>query len=86
MKCDFDDDIEEELDDEWNNSKQYETDVYHVQDVYEEQVSTARKNLMDYYGIAMHSGMMMAGADLVRVQGVNDEDVIKEAKKMRLIK
>jgi ATP-dependent exoDNAse (exonuclease V) beta subunit len=85
MNFDFEDDIEDELDDEWDNNKQYETGVYHVQDVYKEQASTARKNLMDYYGTAMHSGMRMAGADLVRVQSMNDEDVINEAKKMRLI-
>jgi hypothetical protein len=40
---------------------------------------------MDYYGTAMHAGLKMAGADLMRVKGMSDEDVLKEAKRNRLI-
>jgi hypothetical protein len=48
-------------------------------------VEDARSKLMDYYGTAMVSGMGMAGADLANVQSMSDDDVIREAKKMRLI-
>jgi hypothetical protein len=33
----------------------------------------------------MVSGMGMAGVDLANVQSMSDDDVIREAKKMRLI-
>lgn len=40
-----------------------------------------RKDMMNYYGTAMHSGSPMAQADLIHVQRASDTELIREAQK-----
>jgi ATP-dependent exoDNAse (exonuclease V) beta subunit len=80
----LDDDIDFEYD-TYDNKRREMWEQVQEQKVYRDMVYTARKQLMDYYGTAMHAGMKMAGADLMRVKGMSDEDVLKEAKRNRLI-
>jgi hypothetical protein len=80
----LDDDIDFEYD-IYDNKRRETWEQVQEQKAYRDMVYTARKQLMDYYGTAMHAGMRMAGADLVRVQEMRDEDVLKEAQRMKLI-
>ena len=45
----------------------------------------ARKQVMDYYGTAMFSGMYAAGGDLSAAQQMSDRQIIAEAKRLGLI-
>ena len=43
-----------------------------------------RQKVMDYYGTAMTSGMPLAAIDLVRTEHMSDEEIRKEADKLRI--
>lgn len=50
----------------------------------QKEIEDLREKLRDYYGSA--SGLFpLAMADLVRLESMNDEEIIKEAEKLRLI-
>ena len=51
---------------------------------YRAAIKEARQRLMDYYGTAAHV-CRGAGADLVRVSSMSDEEIIREAKKYGFI-
>ena len=50
----------------------------------DEKVEELREQLMDYYGTAMTSGMPVAVIDIVRVENMNDDEVITEAQKNQI--
>ena len=50
----------------------------------EKDIEELRKELEDYYGTAMVSGMPMAVIDLSRVSKMSDEEIEEEARKLHL--
>lgn len=50
----------------------------------EKSAEELRKELEDYYGTAMASGLPMAVLDLAEVSAMSDEEVIMEAEKLHL--
>ena len=47
----------------------------------EEKIEELREKLRDYYGTAMVSGMPMAVVDLAKLENMDDDEILEEAKK-----
>lgn len=44
-------------------------------------INKLRRDLMDYFGTAMHSGFPMAVIDLSEIENMTDEEILKFAAK-----
>ena len=49
----------------------------------DERIEELREKLTDYYGSAMMENPM-AAADLIRVENMSDEEIVREAEKNRI--
>ena len=48
-------------------------------------IEELRDRLIDYYGTAMYSGFGMAVIDIARIENMDDEEIIEEARRVGII-
>ena len=77
-------DIPQDLQERFNKISSIYDDYARAAKLEEKDIEELRKELEDYYGTAMASGMPMAVIDLSHVSEMSDEEIEEEARKLHL--
>jgi len=52
---------------------------------YWQMIEELRSRLIDYYGTALYSGFVFAQADIVRVERMDDQELVREAQRIGIL-